>query len=217
MRIVIVGAGSLATLTARLLLERRNEVIIIERNRERIEELSEILDCGFIEGGGSKPAILREADPRKSDLLLCLSDNDQDNIIAGLLGKSLGFAKVAVRIEDAEYEHICIELGLTGTMVPDRAIARLLVDLAEDRDPLELSGVMKAGVRFFHFVAREEHEGPLSALELPGKTRVVLLYRDAEYLPADPDRKIRRDDEIVLVTLWDSVQELRQRFGRDSG
>jgi len=210
MRIVIIGAGSLAVMTARQLLERRNEVIIIERERERIEELAEELDCGYIQGDGSKPAILREANPGASDLLLCLADDDQDNIIAGLVGKELGFERVAVRIEDPEYEHICIELGLENTIVPDRTIARFLVDLAEGQDPLELSGVVKAGVRFFQFVARAEHEGRAADLALPQETRAVIVYRDGRFLPVDADTEIRRDDEVVLVTHRKRLEELRR-------
>lgn len=214
MRIVIVGAGSLAVMTARQLLERRNEVIIIERDRERIDELAEGLDCGYIQGDGSKPAILREANPGASGLLLCLSDDDQDNIIAGLVGKELGFERVAVRIEDPEYEHICMELGLENTIVPDRTIARFLVDLAEGHDPLELSSVMRAGVRFFQFVARAEHEGRAADLPLPQDTRAVVVYRKGGFLLVDPDTGIQRDDEVVLVTHRSRIDELRRTFER---
>lgn len=216
MRIVIVGAGSLAVMTAKQLLERHSEVIIIERDRERIEELADELDCGYIQGDGSKPAILREANPGASDLLLCLSDDDQDNIIAGLVGKALGFERVSVRIEDPEYEHICMELGLENTIVPDRTIARFLVDLAEGNDPLELSSVVKAGVRFFQFVARAEHEGRAADLPLPDDTRAVVLYRKGDSLPVDPDTDIRCGDEVVLLTHRTRIDDLRTTFERES-
>jgi len=217
MRIVIVGAGSLARMTARLLLESRHEVVIIERDRARIDEVAEELDCGYLQGDGSKPAILREANPEASALLLCLSDDDQDNIIAGLVGTSLGFGRVAVRIEDPEYEHICIELGLENTIVPDRTIARFLVDLADERDPLELSSVMKNGVRFFPFVARDEHAVPAGELELPDDTRAVIAYRGGRYLPLDADTAIRSGDEVVLVTHRNRLDELRASFADDAG
>lgn len=214
MRVVIVGAGSLAVMTAKLFLERRGEVVLIERDQDRIRELAENLDCGYIQGDGSKPAILREANPGSSDLLLCLSDDDQDNIIAGLVGRSLGFERVAVRIDDPEYEHICMELGLEGTIVPDRTIARFLVDLADERDPLELSGVMKAGVRFLNFVAGSGHAGPAGELPLPGDTRPVIIYRGDRYLPVDPDTEIRVDDEVIIVTHRDYLDEVKRKLER---
>ena len=84
MRAVFIGAGELTRITAEQLLKRGYEVVIIEKDKPRIEELSGGLGAGFIHGDGSKPAILREADPAATDLLFSLSGNDQYNIIAGL-------------------------------------------------------------------------------------------------------------------------------------
>jgi trk system potassium uptake protein len=100
MRAVFVGASSIAVMAARFMLKRGHEVVIIERNRERIDALSEQLDCGFLHGDGSTPALLREADPEHSDCLFCLTGQDQTNILASLVGRSLGFARVVTKIED---------------------------------------------------------------------------------------------------------------------
>ena len=45
------------------LLKRGHEVIIIDRDKELLEELGEELDCGYLHGDGSKPAILRAPNP----------------------------------------------------------------------------------------------------------------------------------------------------------
>jgi trk system potassium uptake protein TrkA len=60
MRVVFIGASSLAVLTAKLMRERGDEVVIIEHDKDHIDALTEELDCGFLHGDGSKPAILRE-------------------------------------------------------------------------------------------------------------------------------------------------------------
>ena len=73
MRAVIVGAGSLAVMIARLLLRRNQEVVIVQRDKARIEAISSELDCGFLWGDGSKPAMLSEADPKSTDFLFCLT------------------------------------------------------------------------------------------------------------------------------------------------
>jgi len=48
MRIAFIGAGEITVRTAELLIARGHEVIIIENNPEKIEELSDILDCSFL-------------------------------------------------------------------------------------------------------------------------------------------------------------------------
>lgn len=74
MRIVFIGAGELATETAKLLIERDHEIVIIEENEERIKRLSDSLDCSFLHGDGSKPQILEEAGPEHADFLFCLTE-----------------------------------------------------------------------------------------------------------------------------------------------
>lgn len=135
MRIVFIGAGTLTVMTAGQLLERGHEVVIIEKDKERIDELAEGLAAGFIHGDGSKPDVLSEADPRETDFLFCLTGNDQYNIIASLVGRSMGCRNVVPRIEDPSYEHICSELGLRKVIIPDRTMAGYLTEMCAAEEP----------------------------------------------------------------------------------
>jgi trk system potassium uptake protein TrkA len=91
MRVIFVGAGPLTVMATRRLLKLGHDVVIIEQDSDRINTLSEELDCGFIHGDGSRPAVLEELSPDKKDMLFCLSSNDQDNIIASLVGETMNF------------------------------------------------------------------------------------------------------------------------------
>ena len=149
MRVVILGAGTLGTRTARLLHQRGHEVVVIESDAAVAEPLSESLDCGVIHGDGTRPAVLGEADPAHADVLLVLTGNAQTNLIASLIGRSVGFTRVITRIDDEEFEHVALELGLTDTIVPARTIGRYLTDVVEGHDILELSGAIKGDARAF--------------------------------------------------------------------
>lgn len=212
MRAVFVGAGSLVVKTAHLLLGRGHEVVIVERDKERIDALSQELDCGFLHGDGSKPAILREADPGQTDVLYCLTNNDQANIIASLVGRSLGFGRVVTKIEDPEFEHICIELGLENTIIPARTIGRYLADMFEGKDPLELSTMIRDEARGFSFVARKEDEMRIDELELPKNSRVICIYRNDKFLLADSDTALKTGDEVVIITHRDNLTALAERW-----
>lgn len=211
-RIVFVGASKVAVATAGKLLEHGHEVIIIELNKQRIEELSQDLDCGFLHGDGSKPAILREADPGSADVLLSLTSSDQINIIAGLVGHSLGFKKVVAKIEDQELIHICNELGLENTIIPTRTISRLLSDMVEGRDILELSTMIRGDARFSSFIVRGEDEGTVSDLKLPDSSRIIYYYRNDKFILADPESKLKKGDEIIVLTHSDNLKAVRDRF-----
>ena len=212
MRAVFIGAGSLTSMTAQQLLANKYEVVIIEKDKALIEELSSDLGAGFIHGDGSKPAILREADPVATDFLFCLTGNDQYNILASLVGRSLGFKRVVTRIEDPSYEHICIELGLVDLIVPDFTIARYLADMCAGQNPLQLSAAIKGEARIFSFVVREQDEGTVSDLKLPTASRVIFLYRGDKFILADADTALQKDDEVVIVCRNKALPELEERW-----
>lgn len=213
MRAVLIGAGSLTLMTARLLLKHRHEVVIIDADKTRLDGLATDLESGFLCGDGSKPAILREADPEHTDLLFCLTGNDQTNILASLVGRSLGFQRIVTRIEDPELEHICIELGLENTIIPARTIGRYLADLFEGRDPLELSTMIRDEARVFSFVAHEEEIGTLENLQLPERSRVICIYRENAFILPDAQDKIQGGDEVVIITHRENLWELKERWG----
>ena len=212
MRAVFIGAGSLTVMAARLLLRRDHEVIIIEKDKDTIDELSSELDCGFIHGDGGKPAILREVSPKDTDVLFCLTSSDQANILASLVGRSLGFERVITKIEDPEYEHICIELGLENTIIPSRTIGRYLADMLEGQDPLQLSTMIRDEARTFSFVVRGEGGNTIEELELPGDSRVISIYRGEKLILPDTETKLKKDDEVVIITRRDNLEELHERW-----
>lgn len=212
MRAVFIGAGKLAVMTAQQLLRNGYEVVLIELDKARIEELSPDLEAGFIHGDGSKPVILREADPSGTDFLFCLTGNDQSNILASLVGRSQGYQRVVTRIEDPSYEHICIELGLKDVIVPDATIARYLADMCAGQNPLEVSAVIKGEARIFSFVVREQDEALVSELNLPEGSRVIYFYRNDKFMLPEPDTALRKGDEVVVILRSKVLSELEARW-----
>ena len=212
MRAVFIGTSSLSVMTARILLRRGHEVVMVERDKERIDILNEELACGFLHGDGTRLAILKETDPSQTDVFYCLTNNDQTNIIASLVGKSLGFTRVITRIEEPEYEHICIELGLEDTIIPDRTIGSHLADMFEGHDPLVMSTMIRDEARAFSFVAREKDAGPINDLDLPTESRIVCLYREDKFILPEQDTTLMIGDEVVIITHRRNLNNLAERW-----
>lgn len=212
MRTVFIGAGEVTVYTAERILKQGGDVIIIESDRERINELSETLDCSFIHGDGGAPHVLREAGPELTDVLLCLTDNDRDNIIASLVGRSLGFSRIITRIENPEYIPVCNELGLGNVIVPSQTISRYLADMVMGVDVLELSSVIKGEARLFSFVVPSNDVGSVADLDLPGESRVICLYRDERFELPEADTRLRKGDEVVVLTRVKDLPALHERW-----
>ncbi|MGR9051656.1 MAG: potassium channel family protein [Gammaproteobacteria bacterium] len=212
MKVVFIGASSLAVATAELLIRAGHEVIVIENDKTVIDELIGHVDCVFVHGNGSKPSILKETDPASIDILFCLTKSDEANIIASLVARSLGIKRVVTRIEDPSFEHICIELGLNDTIIPTLTNARYLANIAAGRNILELSAAIRGNVRLFSFIAAEEDAGPIAELDLPKQSRVIFFYRENMFHPADADTKLQKGDEVVVVTTTDEYEKLHEKW-----
>lgn len=211
-RIVFVGGGETATKTTELLIQRGHEVVIIDEDPKRLEVLTERLDCSFLEGDGSKPHILEQAGPELTDVLFCLSGSDQDNIIASLVGRSMGFKRVITRIEDGAFENVCYELGLKDVVIPSRTISHYLSDMAEGLTSFELSSMIKDEARLFTFVVGEDDTGTVGDLELPEDADVICYYRNGRFSLVGEDDTLNEGDEVVILTHSENLNGLRERW-----
>jgi len=198
--------------TAKALVKNGDEVIIIETDKAKIGELSEELDCSFLQGDGSHPNVLREVNPAQTDFLFCLTDSDQANVIASLVGRSLGFKRVVTSIGDPQFEDICHELGLEDTIIRSRTISRYLEDMVGGSENAELSTVIKGEARFFTLIATEEDAVAAKDLKLPADAKVICYYRDGEFSHADEDTTFRMGDEVVILTHSKNMPALQERW-----
>lgn len=212
MRVAFLGGGEVAVRTAEMLISRNHEVIIIEKDRDAIDRLSAKLDCGFLEGDGTSPAILKEVSPEQTDLLFCLSDSDQVNLVASLAGRYLGFKRIITCIRDPEFEALCRQLGLEQIIMPYRTIAQYLVDLVRGVDSFALSQAIKADARLFTFTAGPGQTGPLAGLDLPERSRVICFYRKDQFHLAEGDSDLKEGDEVVILTDSEHLEGLRARL-----
>jgi trk system potassium uptake protein TrkA len=212
MRTVFVGAGKVSIGTAKALIKKGHEVVIIETDKAKIDELSEVMDCSFLQGDGSQPNILREVNPTQTDFLYCLTDSDQANVIASLVGRSLGFKRVVTRIGDPQFEVICHELGLKDTIIPSRTISRYLGDMVGGTENVDLSAVIKDEARFFTLIAKEEDAIAAKDLKLPADAKVICYYRDGKFSHADEETTFRIGDEVVILTHSKNMLALEERW-----
>jgi trk system potassium uptake protein TrkA len=212
MRIVFSGASPLTVITAKQLIKQGHEVVIIETNKEKIDQISEELDCSFLHGDSAKPAILSQVDPKNSDILFCLTNSDQINIITSLLGRSMGFKRVVTSIEDMDLEVLCRELGLQDTIIPVWTMSRHLDNMVRGLDNINLSALLKEDARFFTFTAGVEDAVNVRELGLPKDARVIFYYRDNQFHFAEDDTELHKGDEIIVLTHSKNIPGLNERW-----
>ena len=103
MKIIIIGAGAVGFDLAQKISRREHDVVMIERDPERLREVHEHLDCHLVVGNGVNPICLEESGIADCDLFVAVTDRDEINIIACLTAHRLGARVKVARVRQEDY------------------------------------------------------------------------------------------------------------------
>lgn len=81
MKVVIVGAGFTGVQLAKVLINEKNNVTLIDNNEEITRHIADQLDCRVLTQDGNNLENLEDAGIAKADALVCLTDSDEVNMI----------------------------------------------------------------------------------------------------------------------------------------
>ncbi|MCB1112996.1 MAG: NAD-binding protein [Chlamydiales bacterium] len=215
MRIVFYGLCELTVMTAQKFIEQNHDIIIMDPNKEKIEEIKDSMDCNFLVGDAIHPDILKETNPKEVDLFLALSDMSQNNLVACLVGRSLGAKRVILRVDDPEYRKVCAELGLLDVIVSPQIVSEYLTDVILNENILKLTRNVRDKACLYHIPIHEDKIEKLADLKLPQKTRVIYYLRDGEFHHYDDSVSFQKGDEIILLTDRDNLEKLKKSWGKE--
>lgn len=103
MRVIIVGAGEVGYQIAKYLSLESIDVVVIDKDKDKLRRVIEDLDVAAVEGEGGSPSTLMDAEADKADIILAVTDKDETNMIACLLAKVFNIPRKIARIRNPEY------------------------------------------------------------------------------------------------------------------
>jgi trk system potassium uptake protein TrkA len=94
-RLLIAGGGNIGRKLART-LEKRYQVKVLERSRERARSIAEeLLNSIVLVGDCADEDLLREENIDQTDVYMALTNDDEANILSAMLAKRLGCPRVS--------------------------------------------------------------------------------------------------------------------------
>ncbi len=199
MRIVIVGGSKFGTATAERLIDSGHEVVLIDRDRGRLDSFAEKLDCGMIEGDGTLPSVLRDAHSDEKDVLIALTNASEDNIMASLVARSVGFGRVIPQIVASELFEVCRELNLEDAIAPHDTVADSICDALEDEAQVDDRISLSNQMRLRTIEVGEDWPDTIGGLELGDDLRVIARIRETNEILTTVATEIRVGDFLLLA------------------
>jgi len=117
MKVVLAGGKKITYYLAKNLTSKGMAVTIINKDKAFCEEMAKTLKALIIHGDASNLSVLKKVEIFDNDLVVALTNRDQDNlIICELAARVLKVNQVFSLINDSENEQIFRELGITNTI-----------------------------------------------------------------------------------------------------
>ena len=214
MRVLIVGGGLTGSYLAGQLLRDGQQVTVIEKREQVAAKLRESLPkLTVVTGDGDEPSVLETAGVRSVDVLVATTGEDEDNLVACLLGRhEYRVPRSLARVNNPRNEWLfTVDMGVDVWVSQAHVMANLL---REEMAALEMSVILRL------------HEGEIALVEdilepgsravgrtlreliLPPNSVLVAVVRDSDVLIPRGDLEFRAGDRVIALTRTLERQEL---------
>ncbi len=117
---VVVGLGRFGSSVARTLAENDYNVLAIDSNEEKVQEIAKVVTHA-VEADATDEEALRTLGVRNFDVaVVSIGDNIHANILATLILKELGVPYVVVKAQNALHGKVLSKVGADRIVYPER-------------------------------------------------------------------------------------------------
>jgi trk system potassium uptake protein TrkA len=219
MLIVIVGAGAVGTHLAERLSAEGQDVVLIDSDPRRAQEMRERIDALVITGNGASRSILTQAGVESADLLIAVSSNDGANILAAHSGRQLGVRKTIARVSDPGLREGLTDLDVDVVIDPEESAAQEIVGLISQGGVSELIEFGRGQLALVG--GRPDETSPLVGHPLSTLRRTVngfdwvatAVVRAGSTIVAHGDTEIQVGDHVLLMVHSEHIEAAKALMG----
>jgi len=218
-RVMIAGAGNIGYRLAKAIVKRKYMCKVIERGKERAEEVSEMLDDTLVlHGDAADEEMLRQENIESFDVFCSVTNDDEANILSAMLAKRLGVQTVIALVNRPSYAELIEETGVDIAIAPRTATVGTLLTSIRSGDMVAVHSLRNGAAEAIEVIA---HADPgsrvvgrsIAEIDLPEGTKIGALLRGDEVVIAHDNIEIQEDDHlIVFVTDKKYITKVEQLF-----
>ena len=217
--VTIIGGGDVGLqLAERLELSNNCEVRIMERDPARGELLAARLKRTLVlNGDGTDLEFLESENVGRTDVLVCVIDNDERNLLASLLGRQLGVPKIVTRVSRPTnlrlFERVGIDVALSARAA---AVASILHQITGGTSSL-LAVVEHGEARVLEIIVPPHFEPrPLKGIGAPGDAIIGAILRGGQAIVPRGDDRVEPGDRIIVFSTAQAADRVQAYFSGKS-
>ncbi|MEQ1579135.1 MAG: Trk system potassium transporter TrkA [Steroidobacteraceae bacterium] len=203
-RIVIAGGGNIGFRLAQL-LEKENQVKLIERDFKRARRISEQLaNTIVLNGDAADEELLLEENIDSSDVFVGLTNSEEANILSAMLAKRLGCHKVMALINRPAYAELMENGPLDVALSPQMVTIGSLLAHVRRGDVVRVHSLRRGAAEAIEAIAHGiQGESRvigrrIEDIAMPDGATIGAVVRGDEVIIAHHDTVIERDDHVIM-------------------
>ena len=216
--VVIIGGSEVGYQTARLFEANGYHPRLIEQDRYRARELSELLtDTTVMESDGTDTEFLKRENVGDADVVIVCLESNEKNLLASLLARKIGAKRTLAIVETAEYADLFEEIGVNIAIDPRLETAEEIVRFTREGHTEKVvmlqhdrAEVLEVEIDDTSWVAGRELVDVVD--ELPDGVVIGAISRDGELLGPRGATVFEPGDHVVVFVDATVLDEIIHRF-----
>jgi trk system potassium uptake protein TrkA len=220
MYIIIIGGGRVGYYLTKTLLNEGHEVLIVEKNATYCETINNELGTVCIQGDGCETATLVEVGTERADMLVAVTGEDQDNLVACQLAKhKFNVQRTIARIRNPQNEELFKKLGIDVTVSSTNVILEYIQEDVPTHPLTHLLAIEDSGEEIVEIripPGAKTIGQPIRHLEIPGGNKLMLVISTGKKnrIPTK-NTVIKEGDRIIAITTHQEEEALRAALTGD--
>lgn len=216
--VMVAGGGRIAHYLAMLLKQNDMKVKIIEIDRQRCIELSEMIpDALIINGDGTDQTVLESENLCEMDAFVALTGRDEENLISSLLAKQCGVKKVIAKITRINNPAVLTILGVDSIVNPKLITTNYILryvrglNSALDNPADTVYRIINGKAEVLEFTANKASKllnVPLKKLKLVDGVIIGAIARRNEIIIPHGDDCVRLGDSVIVIAVGKRIFDL---------
>lgn len=220
-RVLIIGAGRIGRHLALMLEKAGISVKVIDKDRERCQELAGLLEDGLVLcGEGTDIDLLTEEGVGEADAVICLTDDDKLNLLIALLAKHLGAPKTFVRVGRSDYISLMEKVGVDVVLSPRLLTAGVILRQVRRSDIVSITLLEGAKAEAMEIIVSSTSpvaHKKLKDAKLPHDSLIGSIVRNDKIIIPDGDAMLEPGDRVIVFALPETVPTVVKLFENKLG
>jgi len=219
MYILIGGGGQVGYYLTKGLLQQGHEVLLLEKDGRRVEQLREELGTSVTRGDACEARVMTEVGGDRADLVIAVTGDDEDNLVICQMAKArFKVPKTIARVNNPRNDDLFVRLGIDVTVSPTRTILHMIEAEIPHHTIVPLMTLTRAGLSLVELTVPPDSPAAgnsLQALNLPPSVNIALVVRGDQNITPTGDTVIEPEDRIFALVTQEGEAALREAIITD--